>query len=68
MPKKGNQKHSKFPLYFEKISLYILGAKWERLETVFRKTQKSPYLEIPSHIKKPLCNNLNLKMTFDDPP
>ena len=52
MPKKGNKKNSKFPLYFENFPLYILGAKLERLETVFWKTEKSPYLEIPSHIKK----------------
>ena len=27
MPKKGNQKKSKFPLYFENFPLYNLGAK-----------------------------------------
>ena len=64
MPKKGNQKSSKFPLYFENLPLYIFGAIWERLEIFFLKTEKSPYLEIPSHFKKPL---LSLKMTFEPP-
>ena len=62
MPKKGNRKFFKFPLYFENFPLYILDAIWERLETVFEKQVPIwKYL----HTLKTLCATTpRLKITF----
>ena len=67
MPKIGNQKNSKFPLYFENFPSYILGAKWQRLETVFLKRKKVPIWKYLPTLENLCATNPSLKITFDLP-